>query len=109
MFDDFIFTDNQAIQEDGLSTMFSQDKTDKEESMNTDLPTMPLSTILKSTDDFSDQHKLGKGGFGPVYKVVISDIRHDICLFDISLLSTFLLRNWEHVLGCFTRWKANRS
>jgi len=69
MFDNFIFVDKQAIQEDGLNSMFSQDQTDKEESMNADLPMMPLSTILKSTNNFSDEHKLGKGGFGPVYKV----------------------------------------
>ncbi|KAK7401408.1 hypothetical protein VNO78_12853 [Psophocarpus tetragonolobus] len=67
--------DKKAIQEDGLNSMFSQDQTDKEESMNTDLPMMPLSIILKSTDNFSDQHKLGKGGFGPVYKGVLPDGR----------------------------------
>ncbi|TKY49786.1 Cysteine-rich receptor protein kinase 25 [Spatholobus suberectus] len=67
--------EKQAIQEDGLNSMFSQDQTDKEESMNTDLPMMLLSTILKSTNNFSDQHKLGKGGFGPVYKGVLPDGR----------------------------------
>ncbi|KAG5049069.1 hypothetical protein JHK85_010172 [Glycine max] len=67
--------DKQAIQEDGLNSMFSQDQTDKEESMNADLPMMPLSTILKSTNNFSDEHKLGKGGFGPVYKGVLPDGR----------------------------------
>ncbi|RDY02795.1 Cysteine-rich receptor-like protein kinase 10, partial [Mucuna pruriens] len=65
--------DKQATQEDGPNSMFSQDQTDKEESMNSDLPMMPLSTILKCTNNFSDEHKLGKGGFGPVYKGVLPD------------------------------------
>nr|KYP56627.1 Cysteine-rich receptor-like protein kinase 10 [Cajanus cajan] len=50
-------------------------KKDQGESMNCDLPMIPLSTILKSTDKFSDKHKLGKGGFGPVYKGVLPDGR----------------------------------
>ncbi|XP_061364777.1 G-type lectin S-receptor-like serine/threonine-protein kinase B120 isoform X2 [Gastrolobium bilobum] len=63
------------MQEDGLNPMFSQDQSDKEESVNSDLPMMPLSTILKSTSNFSDECKLGKGGFGPVYKGVLPDGR----------------------------------
>ncbi|RDX80304.1 Cysteine-rich receptor-like protein kinase 10, partial [Mucuna pruriens] len=39
-----------------------------EETLNPDLPTIPLITILKSTDNFSEASKLGEGGFGPVYK-----------------------------------------
>lgn len=58
------------MQEDGLNPMFSQDQTDKVETVNADLPMMPLSTIIKCTSNFSDEHKLGKGGFGPVYKVI---------------------------------------
>ncbi|PNX79223.1 cysteine-rich receptor-like protein kinase 10-like protein [Trifolium pratense] len=58
-----------------LSPMFSQDQTDIEETRHTDLPMMPLSTILKSTNNFSDEYKLGKGGFGTVYKGVLADGR----------------------------------
>lgn len=29
-----------------------------------------LCTISRATDNFSDNYKLGEGGFGPVYKVV---------------------------------------
>ena len=31
---------------------------------------MDLATIRSATDEFSDSNKLGKGGFGTVYKVI---------------------------------------
>jgi len=42
-----------------------------EDTLNPDLPTIPLITILQSTDNFSEVSKLGEGGFGPVYKVLM--------------------------------------
>lgn len=30
-----------------------------------------LNTIKAATDDFADSNKLGEGGFGPVYKVIV--------------------------------------
>lgn len=33
-----------------------------------------VSTIRGATDDFSDQKKLGQGGFGAVYKVYFTSI-----------------------------------
>jgi hypothetical protein len=40
-----------------------------------------LSTLQQATDNFSDLNKLGEGGFGPVYKVLL------FVLFIISLKS----------------------
>lgn len=42
-----------------------------------DLPWIPFDVILHATEHFSDANKLGQGGFGPVYKVIISgDIKN---------------------------------
>ncbi|KAL2946087.1 hypothetical protein AAZX31_U003600 [Glycine max] len=46
-----------------------------EETLNGDLPTIPLITILNSTNNFSKASKLGEGGFGPVYKGILPDGR----------------------------------
>ncbi|TXG47187.1 hypothetical protein EZV62_026481 [Acer yangbiense] len=39
------------------------------ESGNTELTLFELSTVIAATDHFSSANKLGRGGFGPVYKV----------------------------------------
>ena len=36
-----------------------------------DVPFFDLESILTATDSFSSVNKLGQGGFGPVYKVMI--------------------------------------
>ena len=36
-----------------------------------DVPFFDLEGILAATDYFSDANKLGQGGFGPVYKVIV--------------------------------------
>ncbi|WJX30581.1 hypothetical protein P8452_19103 [Trifolium repens] len=38
------------------------------DSLNPDLPIIPLTWIRQSTNNFSELSKLGEGGFGPVYK-----------------------------------------
>ena len=54
------------------------DKSEKEE---LDLPIFEFSTISKATNHFSQSNKLGQGGFGPVYKVVISYLTKVVFLF----------------------------
>jgi len=46
-----------------------RDQVQRQDSFKGDLPTIPLTVIQQSTDDFSESFKLGEGGFGPVYKV----------------------------------------
>ncbi|XP_031247969.1 putative receptor-like protein kinase At4g00960 [Pistacia vera] len=38
-----------------------------------DFPLFPLGQILEATQDFSNEYKLGEGGFGPVYKGILAD------------------------------------
>ena len=58
MFDIFMTGDKKAMREDGLNPVLPQDQTDGEDSMNVDLPMMPLKTILQTTCNFSDEYKL---------------------------------------------------
>ena len=43
----------------------------EEDKKGIDVPFFNLEDILAATDDFSDANKLGQGGFGPVYKVIV--------------------------------------
>ncbi|KAK7271539.1 hypothetical protein RJT34_27514 [Clitoria ternatea] len=45
----------------------------REDTLNADLPTIPLIWICQSTNNFSELCKLGEGGFGPVYKGNLED------------------------------------
>ncbi|KAK4605163.1 hypothetical protein RGQ29_013290 [Quercus rubra] len=38
-----------------------------------ELPFLDLSTIVRATDNFAHNKKLGEGGFGPVYKGILED------------------------------------
>lgn len=57
---------------DSLLGATSLDKTNIAESTrgdDMDLPLFDLVDIEAATDNFSNENKLGEGGFGPVYKV----------------------------------------
>ncbi|XP_020681027.2 cysteine-rich receptor-like protein kinase 26, partial [Dendrobium catenatum] len=46
----------------------------KEKNMrNTESLLFDLDTIIKATNNFSEENKLGEGGFGPVYKGLLED------------------------------------
>ena len=46
-------------------------KNEFDESANSELPLYDLNTIAIATENFAIKNKLGQGGFGPVYKVII--------------------------------------
>ncbi|KAJ4823216.1 hypothetical protein Tsubulata_013990 [Turnera subulata] len=48
-------------------------KNNKNNNEDLELPVIQFSTIIKATQNFSTANKLGKGGFGPVYKGTLSD------------------------------------
>jgi hypothetical protein len=35
-----------------------------------EVPYFDFESIIKATNDFSEANKLGKGGYGPIYKVI---------------------------------------
>jgi hypothetical protein len=44
----------------------------EEDEKDIDIPFFDLESILAATDSFSDAKKLGQGGYGPVYKVILA-------------------------------------
>lgn len=53
-----------------------------------ELPIFDFGTILAATNDFNPTNKLGQGGFGPVYKVII--------FFDKEKLMLTTTKTWIH-------------
>ncbi|XP_042061239.1 G-type lectin S-receptor-like serine/threonine-protein kinase At4g27290 [Salvia splendens] len=79
-----------------------------------DLPFFNLSLILKATDNFSTDNKLGEGGFGPVYKGVLENGQEiavkrlsktskqgvDELKNEVILIAKLQHRNLVRMLGC---------
>ncbi|KAL4308846.1 hypothetical protein GQ457_01G004930 [Hibiscus cannabinus] len=49
------------------------DKENKDENEDMELAVLEFGTIAQATDNFSIRNKLGEGGFGPVYKGILSN------------------------------------
>lgn len=58
----------EYLSEDGSSSKYLITEDDKK---RIHVPFFNLESILVATDNFSDANRLGQGGFGPVYKVVV--------------------------------------
>lgn len=58
------------------SQEFSMDIMHIDQVNGSDLPMYSFKAIAAATNNFSDENKLGQGGFGPVYKVNISSALH---------------------------------
>ncbi|KAG9144348.1 hypothetical protein Leryth_022339 [Lithospermum erythrorhizon] len=80
---------------------------------NFEIPCFDLPTIAKATQNFSDVNKIGEGGFGPVYKGVLSNGQevaikrlsgdsfqgHRECKTEITLIGKLQHRNLVRILG----------
>ncbi|XP_020554002.1 G-type lectin S-receptor-like serine/threonine-protein kinase At4g27290 isoform X2 [Sesamum indicum] len=88
---------------------------------HSELPSFSYSAILKATNYFSDDNKLGEGGFGPVYKGALED-GQEIAVKRLSSTSTqgidefkneviFIAklqhRNLVRLLGCCIQGEEN--
>lgn len=54
--------------EENLAVNMNQDKLEE-------LPTMSLEELASATNNFDQSNKLGQGGFGPVYRVMLATPR----------------------------------
>ncbi|KAK4255693.1 hypothetical protein QN277_008659 [Acacia crassicarpa] len=95
----------------------SIENNNKDEQEDLDLPLYDLATIVHATNDFSNDLKLGQGGFGPVYKGILAD-GQEIAIKrlsrssgqgikefknEVSLCAKLQHRNLVKVLGCCTQ------
>ncbi|XP_028055731.1 G-type lectin S-receptor-like serine/threonine-protein kinase At1g61370 [Camellia sinensis] len=67
----------------------------QENMQSSELPIIGLDKVLVATDNFSTTNKLGKGGFGPVYKVIVMP-----CFLEIISISKHQHMNLVRLLGC---------
>lgn len=49
-----------------------------------ELPLFDFDTIATATDNFSNENKLGQGGFGIVYMVIFNGHNDTICIANIQ-------------------------
>ncbi|KAL2337292.1 hypothetical protein Fmac_011738 [Flemingia macrophylla] len=67
------YLSNQVLSGSETTPLYFHNHIQRENALNTDLPTIPLIWIRQSTNNFSEFSKLGQGGFGPVYKGNLED------------------------------------
>ncbi|KAL3620652.1 hypothetical protein CASFOL_035564 [Castilleja foliolosa] len=99
----------EAVADEPISGYLGEEK---------DLPFFNLSTISKATNQFSNENKLGEGGFGPVYKGILEDGREiavkclsnassqgvDELMNELTLIAELQHRNLVKLLGfCIER------
>nr|GMD96445.1 G-type lectin S-receptor-like serine/threonine-protein kinase At4g27290 [Ipomoea batatas] len=66
------------------------------------LPTYDLSTISRATNNFSENNKLGEGGFGAVYKGVMDD-KQEVAVKQLSKTSTQGVQEFKNEVICIAK------
>jgi hypothetical protein len=56
------------------------------EGRSSELTVYDFSQVLEATGDFSEENKLGQGGFGPVYKVIEKNVIFTVLFETVELL-----------------------
>lgn len=89
-------------------------QTDEKDVNVEELPLLELKQLAKATNDFQDTNKLGRGGFGPVYKGRLEDGQEiavkrlstasgqgqEEFMNEVQLISKLQHRNLVRLLGC---------
>ncbi|KAL8121664.1 G-type lectin S-receptor-like serine/threonine-protein kinase At4g27290 [Apium graveolens] len=102
--------------EDNLKLSSETVALNKIESEDRELPLVDFKRIVKATDNFSQDKKLGEGGFGPVYKGMLNDGKEiavkrlsknsgqglDEFINEVSCIAKLQHRNLVTLLGCCT-------
>ncbi|KAI3702928.1 hypothetical protein L6452_28682 [Arctium lappa] len=104
----------KAKQEGTVEGDYGDDSGNKNPKDDVELPFIDFSTLRKATNNFSDNNKLGQGGFGPVYKGVLGNgqevaVKHlsktstqglDEFKNEVIFISKLQHRNLVKLLGC---------
>ena len=53
-----------------VQALIDSSEFEEEDEKGIDVPFFDLESILIATNNFSNENKLGEGGYGPVYKVI---------------------------------------
>ncbi|GKD26077.1 kinase RLK-Pelle-DLSV family protein, partial [Tanacetum coccineum] len=83
-------------------TIRDKDNKDSSQKGEIDVPLFSLSKVLNATNNFSDDNKLGEGGFGPVYKGVLEE-GQEIAVKRLSKSSRQGLDEFENEVICIAK------
>lgn len=67
--DNKVFEAGQMLSSDSTALVLKDESENLEKVNIEELPLFTFDTLANATDQFNDDSLLGKGGFGPVYKV----------------------------------------
>ena len=76
------------------------ESTHNSEKKGLELPLFDLVTIAEATNNFSENNKLGEGGFGPVYMVIFLIY---LCSDETYIKSILVTQNDHYVVGKDTK------
>ncbi|KAL1822002.1 hypothetical protein ACET3Z_008780 [Daucus carota] len=77
-------------------------KADENDNGEEDLPSFDFRTIANATNNFSNNNKLGEGGFGPVFKGILEDGK-EIAVKKPSTRSTQGVEEFKNEVSCIAK------